>query len=126
MRLKRNRLMECCHREALPQKDSEGGSYIIYGEEKHSFKAEMWPAGGKLQSEMYGIRLPNVRNLRLDGAYKEVHGSGKKVGFQVTQGGLTFQVTVNDGICLYSDDEPDYKVVAIYPYSHLILEVEKL
>lgn len=126
MRLKRNRLMEYCHREALPQKDSEGGSYIIYGEEKHSFKAEMWSAGGKLQSEMYGIRLPNVRNLRLDGAYKEVHGPGKKVGFQVTQGGITFQVTVNDGICLHSDDEPDYKVVAIYPYSHLILEVEKL
>ena len=117
--------MECCHREALPQKDSEGGSYIIYGEEKHSFKAETWAAGGKLQSEMYGIRLPNIRNLRLDGVYEEV-GPGKKVSFQVTQGETMFSIAVNDGICLYSDDEPDYKVVAIYPYSHLTLEVEKL
>lgn len=124
MRLKRNRLGLYCHREAIAKKDNEGNSYLEYGE-AHSFKAETWAAGGKFQSEMYGIRLPNIRNLRLDGVYEEV-GPGKKVSFQVTQGETMFSIAVNDGICLYSDDEPDYKVVAIYPYSHLTLEVEKL
>ena len=38
-----------------------------------------------------------------------------------------FSVSVNDGICIYSapDQEPDYKVVAVYPYGHLVLEVER-
>ena len=125
MRLKTNRLGLYYHREAIVKKDNEGNSYLEYGE-AHSFKAETWAAGGKLQSEMYGIRLSNIRNLRLDGAYREVHGPGKKVSFQVTQGETTFSIATTDGICLYSDDEPDYKVVAIYPYSHLTLEVDKL
>ena len=37
-------------------------------------------------------------------------------------------ITANDGICLYVDGaaNPDYKVVAIYPYRFLTLEVEKI
>ena len=30
-----------------------------------AFQAEEWPAGGKVQAEMYGQRLPNIRNLRI-------------------------------------------------------------
>lgn len=58
------------------QKDSEGSSYIEYGPAV-SFQAEEWPAGGKVQAEMYGQRLPNIRNLRIQGDYQEVPGDGK-------------------------------------------------
>ena len=55
MRLRRNRLIECNHRRAIPVKDKEGVTTIEYGTPS-SFFAEMWAGGGKLQAERYGIR----------------------------------------------------------------------
>ncbi|MFR6348552.1 MAG: hypothetical protein ACLUN9_17675 [Enterocloster aldenensis] len=76
MRLRRSRLVTYHHREAIPKKDSEGSAYTEYGPAV-PFQAEEWPAGGKVQAEMYGQRLPNIRNLRIQGAYQEVPGAGK-------------------------------------------------
>ena len=123
MRLKRSRLGAYQIKKAVPQKDAEGGSYIEYGPAT-PITAEMWTGGGKLQTEMYGNRLPNIRNLRLNGAYYEVPGINGKVTYQMRDGpGLA----VGDGICIYAaaDQDPDYQIVAIYPYTHLTLEVEK-
>lgn len=119
MRQKRNRLKTYYHRQAIPQKDSEGSSYLVYGPAT-SIDAEMWTAGGKVQMEMYGQRLPNIRNLRIGGDYREVSN-----GYKISNGPL---ITVNDGICLYvpGEENPDYRIVAIYPYRFLTLEVEKI
>lgn len=124
MRLKRNRLKRYYHRQAVPKKDTEGGSYTDYADPV-PFLAEMWPGGGKLQAEMYGIRLPNIRNLRIDGNYAEKHTVSGAVSYVVEDGPC---ITVGDGVCLYTaaGDDPDYRVVGIYPYSHLTLEVEKI
>lgn len=83
----------------------------------------MWAAGGKLQAELYGIRLPNIRNLRLEGTYREI-GGGTACRFEVEGGPC---ISVGDGICLYvaPDEKPDYTVVAVRPYRFLTLEVEK-
>lgn len=121
MRLKQNRLNTYCHCTAVPKKDREGGSYIEYGP-KTPFEAEQWAAGGKIQANMYGIRLPNIRNLRIQGPYEEMRTPEGKVAYQVSEGPL---ITVGDGVCLCGS-EPDYKVVAIYPYRFLTLEVERL
>lgn len=123
MRLRQDRLREYHHRPATPKKDNEGSSYTEYGPAS-PFLAEGWPGGGKIQAEMYGQRLPDIRNLRIQGAYTEIPGPGK-VAYAV-QDGPTF--AANDGICLYvpGDAEPDYRVAAIYPYRFLTLEVEKL
>ena len=124
MRLKQNRIQTFYHRTAEVKKDSEGGTYVEYGE-PGEFEAEEWPGGGKMQAEMYGIRLPNIRNCRVNGGYKEVHEPGKALLYTVA-GGPSF--TVGDGICLYSglDGEPDYRIVAIYPYRFLTLELERI
>lgn len=124
MRLKQNKLKTFCHKPAITVKDNEGNTFTEYGEAL-SFKAEMWTAGGKMQTEMYGIRLPNIRNLRIDGNYREVPSKNGKLAYEVESGPT---ITVNDGICINAqeNDEPDYKVIAIYPYSHLTLEVERL
>ena len=123
MRLKRSRLGTYHHRAAIPKKDSEGSLYTEYGPAV-SIQAEEWPAGGKVQTEMYGQRLPNIRNLRIQGNYQELPRSGK-VSYAIADGPI---ITANDGICLYVSGkaEPDYRVVAIYPYRFLTLEVEKL
>lgn len=123
MRLKRSRLSTCQIKKAVLKRDAEGGSYIEYGPAV-PITAEMWTGGGKLQIEMYGNRLPNIRNLRLNGAYYEVPGINGKVTYQMRDGP---GIAAGDGICIYTaaDQDPDYQIVAIYPYTHLTLEVEK-
>lgn len=123
MRLRQSRIKEYQHRLAIPKKDQEGSSYLEYGIAS-SFQAEEWPAGGKVQAEMYGQRLPNIRNLRIQGTYQEVPGADK-ASYAVKDGPV---ITANDGICLCvsGDVDPDYRVIAIYPYRFLTLEVEKL
>ena len=121
MRLRRNKLAEYQHCALEQKKDNEGGTYTEYGPPS-SFLAEMWAAGGKLQAEMYGTRLPPSRNLRLAGTYEEIFGKGGKLLYAVKDGPT---IGVNDGICLYGGT-PDYRVTAIYPYRFLTLEVEKL
>lgn len=124
MRLKRSRLNKYWHKAAIQKKDGEGNTYMEYGEAA-PFSAEMWPGGGEVQEKMYGTRLPNIRNLRIDGKYEEIPGASGKIRYRLSCGA---EITVNDGICIYSKEtaEPDYKVVAIYPYRFLTLEVEKL
>lgn len=122
MRLKRNRLNKYFLRPAIQKKDKESSTYLEYGDPV-LIEAEMWTAGGKLQSEMYGSRLPNIRNLRINGGYREVPGKNGKLVYQLDNGA---NISVNDGVCIYSDADPDYKVIAIYPYRFLTLEVEKL
>lgn len=123
MRLKKNRTITAFHRPAIPQKDQEGGSYVEYGTAT-PFSAEEWPGGGKLQASMYGMRLPNIRNLRVDGRYRETQENGQ-LSYSFANGMV---VTAGDGICLNTSPEsdPDYKIVAIYPYRFLALEVEKI
>lgn len=122
MRLKQSRLQTCHHRAAQSKKDGEGNSYVEYGS-PHSFDAEVWPAGGKIQAEMYGQRLPYIRNCKVDGDYHEVYEAGRTcycLGDMVLYEG--------DGICLNvpRNHEPDYRIIAIRPCRHLTMEIEKI
>lgn len=123
MRLKRNRLKQYCHRVAEAKKDGEGNSYIEYTSGK-PITAEIWPAGGKLQAEMYGQRLSYIRNCRVDGEYRIDTDEKGKVSYAL--GDLT--IREGDGICVNvpGESEPDYKIIAIRPYRHLYMELEKI
>jgi len=122
MNIKRSHLKEYFHRDAIPAKDSEGGSYTEYGPPS-SFMAEVWPAGGKVQAEMYGQRLTHIYNCRIQGKYQTRTENGI-VHYDFD----TFSVVERDGICLFVPPEadPDYKVISVYPYTPLYLEMEKI
>lgn len=85
--------------------DNEGGKYPGYSE-PIEIKANISPASGKLQAEIYGERLNYILNMVYDGSVQLVEG---------------------DGICVYAskDSEPDYKIISIKRYSHLVIELEK-
>lgn len=102
-------------------KDAEGGSYDDYGD-PFTITAEMFAAGGRTQAELYGQRLPNIRNLLLRESYKEISGENGKLQYEV-DGNI---LSIGTGIGINRDTEPDYEIVAIYPYSRLMIEVEKL
>lgn len=62
--------------------------------------------------------------MRIDGAYK-IESDGKKLHYVLDNGA---DLVENDGICfrVSGEVEPDYKIVSIKPYRHLLLEVEKI
>lgn len=123
MRLKRSRIKQYSHKTATPKKDREGSSFVEYGSPE-TFFAEVWPADGKLQAEMYGQRLPYIRNCRIVGKYEVIADADGKVTYQFD--GMALRE--GDGVCLCvpAESEPDYKVIAIRPYVPLYIEVEKL
>lgn len=86
--------------------DNEGGKYEDFEKEGLEIKANISPASGKLQAEIYGVRLNYILNMLYDGPVELVEG---------------------DGICVYvsKDSEPDYKIISIKRYSHLVIELEK-
>lgn len=123
MRLKRNRLKTYSHRSAIPKKDNEGNSYTEYGLPS-SFEAEVWPAGGKLQAEMYGQRVNHIQNCRINAGYEAMADEKGRVGYLIGN----MRIREGDGICLNvsGSQEPDYRIIAIRPYRYLTLEVEHI
>lgn len=86
--------------------DEEGNMYADYSE-PIEIKANIYPASGKLQAEIYGERLNYIQNMLYDGPEKLNEG---------------------DGICIFvdKDSKPDYKIISIKSYSHQLIELEKI
>lgn len=125
MRMRRNRKRTMYLRKRQPQKDSEGGTYTSYGEAV-PFEGEVWPAGGKVQAEMYGERLSYIRNLKVEGNYSVTTDEKGKVHYVYPDG---MDIAESDGICIDvppDAETPDYKIISIKPYRPLRMEVEKL
>lgn len=87
--------------------DNEGGKYEGFSNESTEIEANIYPATGKLQAEIYGERLKYILNMLYDG--KNVIKEG-------------------DGVCVYVSKEsnPDYRVISIKRYSHMVIELEKI
>ncbi len=91
----------------MVEKNEEGGSKVSYGEAV-KIEAIIWPAGGRVQAEMYGERLSYIKNMEYEG---------------------TEELAEGDGICVFTGAEelPDYKIISIKPeYSPMVLELERV
>lgn len=78
-----------------------------YSDDPFVFMADISPASGKVQAEMYGVRLTNILNMFCE----------------------PIEIQEKDGVCVYvdADQKPDYKVISIKRYSqHYLCELEKL
>ena len=86
--------------------DNEGGKYPGYSE-PIEIQANISPASGNLQAEVYGERLNYMLNMLYDGPES---------------------INEGDGICVYvpKESKPDYKIISIKRYSHLFIELEKI
>lgn len=91
-------------------KNSEGSSYEGYGD-PFAFQADISPAQGRVQAEIYGQRLAYMLNMVCE----------------------IIPIQEGDGVCVYVDAEkcPDYRVVSINRYdknyhSYLVCELERI
>jgi len=120
MRLKRSRLRTLKIANKSITKDSEGVPQDVYGTPS-IFDGTVWPAGGKLQVEKYGDKISSILNCKLDGDYTiEPEENHIKYVFG------NFSIREGDGVYIYSDDKPDYRIISITPYKPLKMEVERL
>lgn len=122
MRMRTKNVKEYHLKKKVVRKDGEGGTYTEYGS-LFEFSGEAWPAGGKIQAEIYGERLSYIYNLRMNGKY-HVQTDEDGITHYVFNSGL--DVVEGDGICLFTEDEPDYKIISIKPLRFLRMEIEKL
>lgn len=120
MRMKASRLRQygLCKRNV--SRDTEGGAVVSYGAPVLIY-AEIWPAGGALQVEMYGDRVSNIMNMRIRGKYTVDNIAG--VLTYVFADGISLRE--RDGVCIYGK-VPDYEIRAITPYKPLRLELQRL
>ena len=105
MRIKNKKA--CWLKKKINTEDDEGNVYEDYSNEPIEIKANIYPASGRLQAEIYGERLNYILNMLYDGSKTLNEG---------------------DGICVYvsKESQPDYKVISIKRYSHLFIELEKI
>lgn len=122
MRMKQSRLKTLLLRAKIVTRDSEGADLVSWGTAA-PVVCEVWPAGGKLQSEMYGVRINNIYNGRIRGQY-----AIETVNDHIVYNFGDFVIQEGDGICLYTSamDNPDYNVISITAHNPLRLEMEKL
>ena len=87
--------------------DNEGGKYPGYEDQATLIQANIYPATGKLQTELYGEKLNYMMNMLYDGPVPIKEG---------------------DGICVEAKatEPPDYRVESIKRYSHLGIELMKI
>lgn len=84
------------------EKDNEGGVYSAYTD-GIEIQANIYPASGKLQAEIYGERLNYILNMLFSGPQ-----------------------AINEGDCIVVNGE-DYKVISIKNYTqHKLIELEKI
>lgn len=87
-----------------PKVTNEGARVQGYSDTPIEIHAIIWAAGGRVQATMYGDRLAYMMNMLcyLDTEIKE-----------------------KDGIAVYTQNKPDYRVVSIKRWSeHMQIELE--
>lgn len=122
MRMKQSRMRTYHLKNKIQDKDKEGVPVTTYADAIELY-GEVWPAGGKLQTEQYGNRINSIINCKVAGAYKIVpEGKHYKYVF------ANFELREDDGVCIYAspENEPDYRIVSIKPYKPLYFEVEHI
>lgn len=108
MRLRQRDLKEYTYKKYGKFKEPDGTSYTGYELEGCKIKAKIQPAGGKMLSEIYGLRLAYMLTMYCE---------------------LGIELSENDGICVYvdGDKDPDYKVVVIRKWNtHKVVDLEKV
>lgn len=86
------------------KKDGEGSREVNYGEPE-VITAQIWAASDGIQRMKYGEKANSMLNMLY---------SGEKM------------ISKGDGICIYADNQPDYKVKSILDHAIKMIELEKI
>lgn len=104
--MRRNKMKKYPLYKKTINKDNEGIPITSYHLQEKSLEAEIWPASGKVQAEMYGLKLAYMMNMITD---------------------LINEVTEDMAIDVLGSGHADHKVVSKKKYTtHIIYELERI
>lgn len=99
-------------------KEDDGTKITGYEEDGQEVKAKISPAGGKMLSEIYGLKLANMQTMLMEDTESvrelDVEFNSKKQQY---------------GVCVYrkAKQDPDFKIVAIRPWDgHIVADLERI
>lgn len=105
MRLRQRDLRAVVLRPRVTVTEPDGTTSQDWGDPV-TIHGSVQPAGGRMMSEMYGERLAYMRVMYVES---------------------TTAVTEGAGVCLDTDTDPDYRVVAIRPWASVkVVDLEKV
>lgn len=108
MRLRQRDMRSVTFRARVPLKDEDGTSYQGWGPDAIIVRGNVQPAGGRVMAEQYGERLGYMLTM-----YAE-----SSDGVQESAGAWVYVPA--------DAEEPDYQVVAIRPWDHNVIDLEKV
>ena len=121
MRLRQTRVRSFVIKPRTVTKDNEGIPIINY-ESGYEVTGEIWPATSQRQIEMYGDRVSDIANVRLEGEYTITLTANNQPIVTFADGNM---IHLGDGFCVYSTGDPDYQILSFTQYEPLKLEVER-
>lgn len=110
MRLRTRDLQPVYLKKRIATSDDEGNDIISFSQESKELQMNVQSAGGQVMAQIYGESLPYVKTCKYQGDL-----------LKAGQNEL-------DGVCVEvsADDEPDYEIIAIQPFStHLNITMKK-
>lgn len=107
MRLRERDKRPVIFRQRIPLEDPDGTTYEGWDPVCIEIRGNVQPAGGRVMAEMYGERLAYMRAMYVEQEPPMALESA--------------------GACLYRVPDPDYKVVAVRPWSgHYVIDMEAI
>lgn len=104
-------------RAQIPLRDPDGTPYSGWSDDILKIEGNVQPGGGKIMAEQYGERLKYIMVM-----YCEYTPQSKQIFDQFNGQSKGY------GACIYAPDDacPDYKVVAVRGWRHIVIELEKV
>lgn len=121
MRLKRSRQKTLYLYNRTVGRDAEGGTQESFPEARTTVCGEWWPASGKLQEDLYGQRLPYIRNIRLSERYEVKTDAKGRTYYYLPDRDTELREADRIGI---ETDLPQYRILSIRSERFLRIEVE--
>ncbi|MBD5497453.1 MAG: hypothetical protein HDR11_06770 [Lachnospiraceae bacterium] len=118
----------CYLKKRVVRTADDGGKYAAYDEQTIELSATVYSGQGQMQEGMAGAVQQYQRKLLMDEAFT-ITVENKVETYHITdRNGNEFSLAAGDGICLYASPEqqPDYRIAAIFPVGHLKIMLEKI
>jgi hypothetical protein len=112
-------------KKRLVKKGSDGERYATYSDEYTEIKATVYSGSGQMVSGQAGYVQQYQKKLLIDEPYEITNENGIETYWFRDR---TYNMAAGDGICIYVSQEqnPDYRIIGIYPVGHLKILLEKI
>ena len=121
MRLRRSRQKTLYLYNRTVGRDAEGGTQESFLKAGTVISGEWWPASGKLQADLYGQRLPYIRNIRLSERYEVKTDVKGRTYYYLPDRDTELREADRIGI---ETDLPQYRILSIRSERFLRIEAE--